>query len=374
MIKFVVRIIENWENHRVRNHILYWVLNVLIYLLFEQLYQEDFFDSLMTKLFYIVPQILATYILVYYLVPTLLMKKRYVLFIFLFIFVSYILSVLSRILIIHGLERIISPLTEINSWFDIFTNMQAIFGQYLIFLYITPMFFVLIKFTKDSFLIRRKLEKLQNEKTITELNFLKSQVHPHFLFNTLNNIYVMALKKSKDTTHVVKNLADLMEYMMVHSTSNYVTIADEVKLLENYIDLEKLRYGERLTLTTNIEIDNPSTLIAPLILLSFIENAFKHGASGNFNNPSIDITLQVRENELLFEVYNTKNKKIQKDVKGYKKGIGVTNVKRQLNLIYPNMHTLEIIEKDHDYNAKLKIELNGSESLISNNLSYNRAI
>lgn len=358
MINLITAYLKNWNNNRVKNHILYWSLNLVIYLLFALLYGNPLFDSLITKLFYFVPQIVATYILVYFLVPKLLLQKKYISFFFTFLIVSYTLSVFSRILVIHGLERVIPMGEEIDSWYDIFTNMSAIFRQYLVFLYITPMFFILAKYSKDNYLTRLRLLKLEKEKTITELKFLKSQVHPHFLFNTLNNIYVLALKKKNEATEIVKKLADLMEYMFNHAEQKFIPISEEITLLSNYIDLEKIRYGDRLVLSFDYKVEDVNTLVAPLILLSFVENAFKHGASGNILNPEIGIGLIIQSGILDFKIHNTKMNNKQIDEQGYKRGIGIKNVKRQLDLIYPDKYKLEINDNELDFIVSLCIRLN----------------
>jgi len=234
-------------------------------------------------------------------------------------------------------------------------NFGAILGQYILQIYVTPLFFIILKYAKDAFVTKRKYERIQAEKIITELNFLKSQVHPHFLFNTLNNIYVLALKKDNRTSSTVRKLGDMMEYMVDSSDRNLVPIRKEVELIQNYIDLEKLRYGDRLLLQFDYNEEDLDYKIAPLMLLSFVENAFKHGVSGDLENPTVKITLKSSEEYMTFNIYNTKSSIAQRDEKSYKQGIGVSNVKRQLDLIYEKDYNLEIIEETYTYEVRLKI-------------------
>ena len=149
----------------------------------------------------------------------------------------------------------------------------------------------------------------------------------------------------------------MLDYMLYQCNDDHVTIDKELKLIQNYIDLEQLRYGDRLELSFDNNIDNPQTQIAPLILISLIENAFKHGASGAIKKPIIKIDVKVERGHLYFSVYNTKTKLKQDDNTNFKKGIGLRNTKSQLQLLYPNKHELEIIEEDLSYHVKLHVDL-----------------
>ena len=352
--KHSIAFLENWKHNRIRNHILFWIFNISIYMFFEILYGSNLGASFTEKMFYLPSQVMTSYFAAYILAP-LLAKKKYLRFIILAIVGTYLLCVLTRFVIIYGLETFINSSQPKDSIKDILTNLGAIFGQYILFIYITPLFFIVLKYAKDAFVTKRKIERLHAEKTTTELNFLKSQVHPHFLFNTLNNIYVLALKKDNRTSDTVRKLADMMDYMVASSKSNLVSIQQEVDLIQNYIDLERLRYGDRLEL--NFEYDNTilDASIAPLMLMSFVENAFKHGVSGDLANPKVDITLKSIGNELLFRIYNTKNEQKQRDEMKFKMGIGVSNVKRQLDLIYRNDYDLKINEELKSYEVILKL-------------------
>jgi two-component system LytT family sensor kinase len=198
---------------------------------------------------------------------------------------------------------------------------------------------------------------LEKEKVTAELNFMKAQIHPHFLFNTLNNLYVLTLQKSEKAADTVLKLSEMLDYMLYKCNESTVSISEEIQLIQNYIDLEELRYGDRLELVFNKNIDNAQTQIAPLVLVSLIENAFKHGASGTVTVPKIKIEISVKDEQLLFSIYNTKPIHVQKDNPSFKNGIGLVNTKSQLQLIYPEMHSIEIIEDKTSYEVKLQINL-----------------
>jgi len=352
--QYIIRFLENWHLDKVRNHIFFWLFNIVVFYIFEFLYGNNLLGATISK-FFTFPIIVAnTYYVAYYLVP-LLMQKKYLKLLFFFALGSYVFSVLYRYTMVYWIERFTNPELERDPIIDILTNFRAILGQYFLLIYISPLFFILMKSAKDAFVVKRRFMKLQKEKRITELNFLRAQVHPHFLFNTLNNIYVLALKKDKRTKDVVNQLGNMMEYMVDSSSSSLVPIQKEIDLIQTYLNLEKLRYGDRLILDFEYVIDDYETKIAPLMLMSFIENAFKHGVSGDINNPRIKISLTVSEGLLDFYIFNTKSEHKQKDEKSYKKGIGVSNVKRQLDIIYQDSYDLVIDEKENSYKVKLRL-------------------
>lgn len=196
--------------------------------------------------------------------------------------------------------------------------------------------------------------ELEKEKTETELKYLKNQINPHFLFNTLNNIYSLARKKSEQTPEAVMKLSQLMRFMLYEASSPQILLVDELKLIEDYITLEKLRYADRLVVDYKTKLDNPDQRIAPLLLIHFVENAFKHGAGeSRFDSfISIDITL---DNGLLTAIItNTKENSL---ASGTGKQIGLDNIKRQLELLYPN-HKLTFVNDQTRFSVQLSVHLN----------------
>ncbi|MGK2861457.1 MAG: sensor histidine kinase [Chitinophagaceae bacterium] len=182
---------------------------------------------------------------------------------------------------------------------------------------------------------KEKEKSLVKEKLVSELKFLRTQTNPHFLFNTLNNIYALARKKSDDTADVVMKLSKLLRFMLYESRKQNITIAEELKFLSDYIELERIRYNERLTIRFTRSIDDESQPIAPLILLPFVENAFKHGASETRFNSFIHIHVQLLEGRLIFTIENSKD---DDSLKLITENIGLSNVRRQLELSYPEHH------------------------------------
>lgn len=200
---------------------------------------------------------------------------------------------------------------------------------------------------KEKFLVKEKLE--------TELKFLKNQTNPHFLFNTLNNIYALARKKSDITADVVMKLSKILRFMLYETGKQFITIAEEIKLIEDYIDLEKLRYNERLRIYFKKEIDNDAQLVSPLLILPFVENAFKHGASETRFDSYIDISLMVRKSQLHLVIEN--NKDGDKRKTDEKKRIGLVNIRRQLELQYGD-HEMKVENEENIFRVILLVNLN----------------
>ncbi len=203
-----------------------------------------------------------------------------------------------------------------------------------------------------QFLWREKENKLVNEKLSAELKFLKAQINPHFLFNTLNNIYALARKKSEETPEVVLKLSSMLRYMLYETKVEKVGIDKEIQLLEDYIEIEKIRYSNRLNIIFTREIDNSKTLVAPLILLPFVENAFKHGASESRFDITITLSLKLIGNQLEFIVTNTKEEHSLEIIDN----IGLSNVKRQLELTYEK-YDLKIENRETNFRITLTISL-----------------
>jgi len=185
-----------------------------------------------------------------------------------------------------------------------------------------------------------------------ELNFLKSQIQPHFFFNTLNNLYSLTLKKSDQAPEVVLKLSDLMSYMLYETNAPKVSLNKEIAYLENYIDLERLRFGNNLTVAFNIEGQTDGVYLPPLVLILFIENCFKHGARDTMNKMEVDICIKVEDNVLLFKV---KNPVAEINTGKSVNGIGLKNARRRLQLLYGNSYTLEETKKEKEYIVVLKI-------------------
>ncbi|HEY8894753.1 MAG TPA: histidine kinase [Niastella sp.] len=190
-----------------------------------------------------------------------------------------------------------------------------------------------------------QLRKLKEQQLLTELTYLKAQLHPHFFFNTLNNIYSLALKKSADTAPLVARLAEMMRYILYEAEQPKVPLQKEIQFLANYTDAEKIRQHSNNQISFDVQGIQPATMIEPLLLLPFVENAFKHGLQDETGNGFVQIVICQSDKELMLQVNNSKPA-LQKNKP---RGIGLQNAIKRLNLLYPGRYTLNIKEEEHTY-------------------------
>jgi two-component system LytT family sensor kinase len=233
---------------------------------------------------------------------------------------------------------------------------QASFISYFIGSAITNIFFLFLstalKFSIDWFLNERVQRDLENQRLSAELAFLKSQINPHFLFNSLNSIYSLAYQKSDTTPEAILKLSEIMRYMLYESNDNKVDLAKELLYLQNYIDLQKIRFGNKAFVDFKIIGEVGNQKIVPLILIAFIENAFKHGVA---NDPSVPIRLLINLDGTHLHFYMENKKHMHnRDAEG---GIGLNNVKRRLDLLYPGKYTLTIQDETDIYTCELSLVL-----------------
>jgi len=338
-------------------HFLFWSGLFLLFTVLASLNTGEIRPHLVTGLALLPSQMAAAYILNYYQIPRLLYKKQYLIFGVSLVVLIYIFSALGRMSVVYIAEPFIRVDFEQETIGEILSDTAYLFSVYFTTTYVYAFVMVLIKTVKIRFDERHKIEILQKEKVTNELQFLKGQIQPHFLFNTLNNLYALTLSKSDLAPQVVLKLSELLDFILYQSNQSTIPISKEIELIQGFIDLETLRYGDKIAINFNSETENNSTPISPLLLLPLVENAFKHGVSGSAKNAKIEINLKVDANELRFEICNTKpGLDESKSLK--RSGIGTTNLKRQLVLNYPDKHSLEIEETSEDYLVKLFITLN----------------
>ena len=195
---------------------------------------------------------------------------------------------------------------------------------------------------------------LREQKRSAELDALKNQLNPHFIFNTLNNIYALAVKQSDQTPEAIAKLSGILDYVLYRCNSEYVSLTDEVEMIDDYIALERLRFGDRLQVSFNKNVQEPLR-IAPLLFLTLIENAFKHGSSQDLDRSTVDLFLSATETHIAFEVSNSKPA-IKNTGEDHASGIGLINLRRQLDLLYPGAHQLTINESGRQFKARLVVE------------------
>ncbi len=312
-------------------------------------YLDNYREEFIINLTLFPARIIGTYTLIYLILPLILEQRKFNLFAilalvhaFLYGFAIYI-SVYFPNLFPDCYDYSKLPLFYFPK---IFNKIISNYG--------IPGLAATIVIFKKWYLDDQLKKKLAKEKLEAELSFLKSQIHPHFLFNTLNNLYALTLIKSEKTSDVVLKLSGLLDYMIYKSNDRFVALSKELKVLEDYIELEKLRYNNRLDIEYSVNGNSDSYTIAPLILLPFIENSFKHGASNDRTNPKIRININITKDGLNLNVVNSTLGNKKKDV-SLSEGIGLKNVKRRLELIYPDAHNLDINQSEKHFEINLVV-------------------
>ncbi len=209
-------------------------------------------------------------------------------------------------------------------------------------------------------LVRLQVAAIEKEKQLikqnleSEIKFLKNQVNPHFLFNTLNNIYALARKQSDKTADAIMKISKIFRYMLHETGKNFISIGEEIKMIQDYIGLQKLRYNERLVIRFSTQIDNDSLIISPLLLLPFVENAFKHGASECSSDSYIHMSLVTFDHQLRFEIQNNKNDDATSAAEN--SNIGLLNIRRQLELLYGD-YEMRVTNKKDFFKVVLNVNL-----------------
>lgn len=303
-------------------------------------------------------QVFFTYILIYLLMPRYLVREKYISFgasIFVLFFVSIIIYA-------YGF-RYVNPIIEsafglqpihwtMRECFHCASDIIFVSGS-------TAAGIALgIKLIKRWWLKQKETEEILKEKTTAELHLLKARIHPHFLFNSLNNIYSFALHASPRTPGMIQKLSGLLQYMLYECNQPQVPLEKELKMIEDYISLETIRYGARLNLDINIQKDTGHKMIAPLLLIPFVENSFKHGSSKMLVNPEVTLDIHVDEEILCLKLTNNKPADLDEIHTNGNVGLGLKNVKKRLELLYPKRHELQITDGPRIYIVTMKIMLN----------------
>lgn len=231
-----------------------------------------------------------------------------------------------------------------------YTNISSIILLEFFVAIISLLYAIIIDWMKK----RSEVLELYTTNIETELNFLKTQINPHFLFNTLNSIYALSLKKSDEAPDLILKLSEIMRYMLYDCNEDNVSLDQEISYLKNYLDLEKFRKGNNNEIVFTVEGDPEGKTVAPLLFITFVENAFKHGVN-NVDNGYVTIHFRILEDRLYFEMENSVSPQIHLyKLRSGSGGIGLENVKRRLKLLYPGQHKLEV-NKNID---KFRVELN----------------
>ena len=360
------------RNYRVSRHVAFWLCWIVYsgsvqltgmqdLMLANASVGEIVWFQLARALNRLPPQIFFTYVTVYYLVPRFIPTKKYFLFV-LFLLLTFFISAFGSYWIFKipgGLSSFLSWHPRFDSFISIFYPLYSNFN----FTGAVPACCVMltIKYYKDWYKKERESELLQRENKLAELQLLKAQIHPHFLFNTLNNIYSFTLTGSPRAADLIDKLSGMIDYITKEGEKSFVPLDKEIQLIRDYLGLEKVRYGKRLDMQVSITGNCENKVIAPLLLIPFVENCFKHGASLVRGQQWLELKIEVNDDKLVFFLANSKP--FGNIATNGKKGIGLSNVQKRLDLIYPGDYSLGIESTDDSYMVQMTIRLHQSPVL-----------
>lgn len=357
MDDFFTRLVLSTDRRaRVGRHVLFWTTAWIFQGLIYGFLNPDitspftFAVSFAEALMYMPMHMMLGYSLTYLVLPKLILKGKYwsgFLAVVGLIIVAAMLAPITLLYVINPFREEIGINTKWNSVF--YSFMGGLRGALTV-----SGFFVAIKLVKQWYLKKTENEGLEREKLRAELELLKGQLHPHFIFNTLNSIYSMALRNSSQTAEAIHRLSTLMRYMMTECNTPAIELEQEIHIIKAYIELEKNRLGDRLDHSLNIQGNLEGHRIAPLLLLPFVENSFKHGAHTMEDKAWVSLDIVLKDDHFQFKLINGKNDRSRPPASG----IGLTNVKKRLDLLYPKSHDLRISEDEQTFVVTLTLVLN----------------
>jgi len=333
-----------------RYHLIFWSTYFILNFLRFASINNDYWYSFKSNLIEFPLNIVITYFTIYYLIPKYILKKKYIQF-FLFLILSLVMFYFARTgLNYFMVSKEIWP--EAQGYQEPFTVIHVVelmIGTIYVIALVSA-----IKLTYEWINEKKRNEDLQRIQLETELNFLKSQIQPHFFFNTLNNLYALVIKKSPNAADVVMKLSEIMQYVLYEAKEPKISLSKSINYLYSYLELEKLRYGNRVNSEISIEGNIDDVEIPPLLFLPFLENCFKHGTKHD-EDIKVNIDFAVQDNFLYFTV---ENNYVKYKVENSKHGIGIENVKRRLQLLYGTKYSLKTRSTENIYTVNLILPLN----------------
>lgn len=334
---------------RIFRHTVFWLLTIIVLsLLFYN--DADPLRSLMSSSITVASLAVLIYFNLLYLIPRYLSKRRLISYIILLALATLVITPIRTLLtfyLYNGTAEIQEKI--LNSHWAVFFTMIVIVG-----------FSTLAKIIIDWFKAERELRIMESENMQSELRFLRSQINPHFLFNTLNSLYALTLKKSDKAPDIVIQLSEMLRYMLYECNDKKVPLQKEIDYIQNYLELEQLRHSEKVDINFKRKGEINGLEISPLLFIPFLENAFKHGLNKHIEEGYVHVFLDVHKDNLTFGIKNSKpdvseidDYNSQPDIGG----IGLQNVKRRLELLYPGSFYLDIKSSDKLYEVQLNLNL-----------------
>lgn len=333
-------------------HLLFWIILWNYFAWGYGFIEVTPLQSYLLSLGLITSATFVVYPLLYFLIPVFLVKRKFLLF-----FLGYAILITSAAI----LRKYIQQLTGLSLTHVGFVS--KIGNNVLPYTYVCCIA-ASVKLLRHAYLQTENAEAAVKDKTLAELELLKTQIHPHFLFNTLNSLYAHTQQNSDKSPGIILTLSDLLRFMIYESKAEFIPLAQEIQLIKNYVELEKFRYGDEMDISLNFSGDLEGKLIRPLLLLPLLENCFKHGTDEELEQKWITLNLNLDKDIMHFSLSNSRNpEKTTWQIPGETKGISLQNVRRRIELYYPGKHTFMIKEDGEIFLVKLDLILIDDRSL-----------
>lgn len=343
---------NNWYRiltMRLVYHSLFWLVILALLIAVDLLFSGGSFGFVLSnQLINVVMYGLLVYFNIFYLIPYYLTQKKFLTYTGLFLLAIATIAPLKTIVFFFKFSGYPDAQNQLVE------NLNLSFLPAFAIASASTIFKVFTDWVRQL----RERQELETQNMQSELRFLKSQINPHFLFNTLNNLYALTLKKSDLAPEIVLKLSEMMRYMLYECNEKRVLLSKEVQYLQNYLDLEKLRQGKNVEITLEVSGALADQKIAPLMFIPFVENSFKHGLNNQISQGFVRIRLLVESKAIWLDVENSKAEMMAfKDPSRPSGGIGLVNVRRRLDLVYPNRYRLSIDDNPKTYCVHLEISL-----------------
>ena len=360
-------IFSDERKYRMQRHFLFWsfwcfwfgmvrVLNPRF--LKDNGHFPNFFQSMAEAFLFLLPQAFMVYPLLYFILPRYFFNGKYIkASLWIFVFLLLTLCVSAAFLIYIPWHKVIWVPSQAKLFYgaDNFSKFVMAYTSALQGSLTAAALAIAFKMFKHYYLKNLRNQQLQKENIESQLQLLKAQVHPHFLFNTLNNIFSQVQTESPKGSKMIMGLSDILRYILYEGQKSIVPLKQELLMITEYINLEKIRYGNKLDVHVLVPEKTDDVHIAPLLLLPFVENCFKHGTSNMLQNPWINLTIELKDTMLVMKLMN--GKAAQKHYGNEHSGIGINNVCQRLDLLYKGKYDLQIREDEEVFVVDLKVEL-----------------
>lgn len=332
---------------RILPHFAFWAFYVLFFGAIYGKYGNDYAWYLLESLCMLPFVMIGTYVTIYAILPYYLKSRKLLITLFLLVFLLFFVTLSERIF-----------LRKLN---DLPITTNDIFGVTFLYLLLETNFMIgialAIKLVKKWIEQQNEKHEIEKQNLKSELNLLKAQLHPHFLFNAMNNIYALSLEKSSKTSDGIAKMSELLRSVLYDCNEAEISLEKEINLLENYIALEQIRYGKNLDFEFDKSDVTHNFSVPPMLLFTFVENCFKHGRSSSNKTPFIKLKIITSKNELIFIAENSVSESEGKRLPGKRQnGIGLNNVKKRLDIIYGENYNLQILNNNQRFKVELRIK------------------